>query len=70
MAEIQLRNVGKRWGSFVGVDNYAQPQRRLDLGIERTKSERVIARRAASTLLCMPPRPTSKRRSAPQAVVA
>ncbi|MBO9451138.1 ABC transporter ATP-binding protein [Tropicibacter sp. R16_0] len=22
MAEIQLRNVGKRWGSFVGVDNF------------------------------------------------
>ncbi len=22
MAEIQLRNVGKRWGSFIGVDNF------------------------------------------------
>ena len=22
MAEIQLRNVGKRWGSFVGVHNF------------------------------------------------
>ncbi|GGE57952.1 ABC transporter ATP-binding protein [Actibacterium pelagium] len=22
MAEIQLRNIGKRWGSFVGVDNF------------------------------------------------
>ncbi len=22
MAEIQLRNVSKRWGSFVGVDNF------------------------------------------------
>ena len=22
MAEIQLRNLGKRWGSFVGVDNF------------------------------------------------
>ncbi|MEO0356989.1 MAG: ATP-binding cassette domain-containing protein, partial [Pseudomonadota bacterium] len=22
MAEIQLKNVGKRWGSFVGVDNF------------------------------------------------
>ncbi|MEO1464595.1 MAG: ABC transporter ATP-binding protein, partial [Pseudomonadota bacterium] len=22
MAEIQLRNVGKRWGSFVGVENF------------------------------------------------
>ena len=22
MAEIQLRNLSKRWGSFVGVDNF------------------------------------------------
>ena len=22
MAEIQLRNISKRWGSFVGVDNF------------------------------------------------
>ncbi|MBT4998828.1 MAG: ABC transporter ATP-binding protein, partial [Oceanospirillaceae bacterium] len=22
MAKIQLRNIGKRWGSFVGVDNF------------------------------------------------
>ncbi|MDD9921046.1 MAG: ABC transporter ATP-binding protein, partial [Boseongicola sp.] len=22
MAEIQLRNIGKRWGSFIGVDNF------------------------------------------------
>ena len=22
MAEIQLRNVGKRWGAFVGVNNF------------------------------------------------
>ena len=22
MAEIQLRNVGKRWGDFIGVDNF------------------------------------------------
>ena len=23
MAEIQLRNVSKRWGSFVGVENFS-----------------------------------------------
>ena len=22
MAKIQLRNIGKRWGSFVGVENF------------------------------------------------
>ena len=22
MAEVQLRNISKRWGSFVGVDNF------------------------------------------------
>ncbi|MEM8663651.1 MAG: ABC transporter ATP-binding protein, partial [Pseudomonadota bacterium] len=22
MAEVQLRNVSKRWGSYVGVDNF------------------------------------------------
>ena len=22
MAKIELRNIGKRWGSFVGVDNF------------------------------------------------